>query len=116
MAAVDDPVSQDTARRVEAAVLALPGVAGLSSGEFSEVALLYPGARVRGLRLSGSEVVPRLEVHVVADLRAAGNLYELSERVRATAAAHVRFPVDVIVADAVDGSASSAAPSARRVK
>ncbi len=115
MAAVDDPVSQDTARRVEAAVLALPGVAGLSSGEFSEVALLYPGARVRGLRLSGSEVVPRLEVHVVADLRAAGNLYELSARVRAAAATYVSFPVDVIIADAA-APASPAASSPRRKK
>jgi hypothetical protein len=116
MASVDDPVSHDAARHVETAVLALPGVAGLSSGEFSEIALLYPGARVRGLRLSDPGVVPRLEVHVVVDLRAAGNLHELSERVRAAAAAHVRFPVDVIVADAVDGPASPAAPSPRRKK
>lgn len=116
MAPVDDPVPQDTARRVEAAVRALPGVADLSPGAVAEVALLYPGARVRGLRLSGSGAAPRLEVHVVADLRAAGNLHELSERVRAAAAAHVRFPVDVIVADAVDGPASPTAPSPRRVK
>ncbi|WP_394284113.1 hypothetical protein [Corynebacterium sp.] len=113
MAAAEDPIAQESARRVEAAVLALPGVAGLSSGELSEVALLYPGARVRGLRLSRSGSVPRLEVHVVADLRTAGDLYELSERVRAAAAAHVRFPVDVIVADAVGDPAS---PSPRRVQ
>lgn len=54
---------EDLARSVADAVLEVPGVARLSPGSSVEVATLFAGGKVVGLRLSG-EVV---EVHIVAD-------------------------------------------------
>jgi len=54
---------EDIARAVADAVIDVPGVARLSPGTGVEVATLFPGGKVIGLRLSG-EVV---EVHLVAD-------------------------------------------------
>ena len=54
---------EDLARAVADAVLEVPGVARLSPGGPVEVATLFAGGKVVGLRLSG-EVV---ELHIVAD-------------------------------------------------
>ena len=54
---------EDLARAVADAVVDVPGVARLHPGTGVEVATLFPGGKVIGLRLSG-EVV---EVHLVAD-------------------------------------------------
>lgn len=54
---------EDLARAVADAVLEVPGVARLSPGSPVEVATLFAGGKVVGLRLSGDVV----EVHVVAD-------------------------------------------------
>lgn len=96
-----EPVSRPAAERAAAAALAQPGVAALHPGEFNEVALLYPGGRVRGLRLESSGPLPRLQVHLVVDLPRAGDLRTLSETVRAAVGAHVPLPVDVVLADAI---------------
>ena len=54
---------EDLARAVADAVVDVPGVTRLSPGTGVEVATLFAGGKVIGLRLSG-EVV---EVHLVAD-------------------------------------------------
>lgn len=104
-----DPVPVEQAREIVAAVRATPGVADLSSGSFGEVALLYPGARVPGLRVStiGTEE-PRLAVHVSVDLGAALGAGEkplftdLAEAIRSSvrSAGCTELPIDVVFADA----------------
>jgi hypothetical protein len=54
---------EDIARAVADAVLAVPGVAGLSPGSGVEVSTQFSGGKVIGVRLTGNEV----EVHIVAD-------------------------------------------------
>jgi len=54
---------EDLAQAVAAAVTAVPGVARLSGGSGVEVATLFAGGKVVGLRLSGEQV----DIHVVAD-------------------------------------------------
>ena len=54
---------EDLARAVADAVIDVPGVARLHPGTGVEVATLFPGGKVIGLRLSGEAV----EVHLVAD-------------------------------------------------
>ena len=88
---IEYPQAAELAERV----LAVDGVADLHSGSFGEVALLYPGHRVPGLRLDRSG---RLEVHVVADLARATDLRSLS--VDGRGAVGGDRPIDVVVADA----------------
>lgn len=104
-----DPVPLEQAREIVAAVGATPGVADLSSGSFGEVALLYPGARVPGLRVStiGTEE-PRLAVHVSVDLGAAAGagekpmLADIAEAIRGSvrSVGCTELPIDVVFADA----------------
>lgn len=98
MAAPSRPASSD-ARAVADAVLAVPTVDGFDSGRHGEVALLYPGLRVPGLRWAGG----RLELHLRAlfDPEDPVPLALTSEVARAAAndALGGRFPIDVIVAD-----------------
>lgn len=104
-----DPVPLEQAREIVAAVRATPGVADLSSGSFGEVALLYPGARVPGLRVStiGTEE-PRLAVHVSVDLGAAAGagekpmLADIAEAIRGSvrSVGCTELPIDVVFADA----------------
>ncbi|SFG16007.1 hypothetical protein [Corynebacterium spheniscorum] len=104
-----DPVPLEQAREIVAAVRATPGVADLSSGSFGEVALLYPGARIPGLRVStiGSEE-PRLAVHVSVDLGAAAGarekpmLADIAEAIRGSvrSVGCTELPIDVVFADA----------------
>jgi len=54
---------EDIARAVADAVLAVPGVAGLSPGSGVEVSTQFSGGKVIGVRLTGDKV----EVHIVAD-------------------------------------------------
>lgn len=71
-------------------VLNVPGVASMHRGKFGEIALLFPGERVPGVRCTDNGI----EVHVVAK-RSAGNLYDLGRSIRA----HVDRPVDVYIED-----------------
>lgn len=97
-----EAITFEQARTIEASLSALEGVAGLWPGAFGQVALLYAGDRVPGLRLvDGRE----LEVYVIVDLIALGkhtDLRAFSERVRAVASAHTDLTVSVILADARD--------------
>ena len=86
------------------AALAVPGVAGLSSGRFGEVALLLPGTRIHGIRPSDNH--DGAEIHLVYDAGSARPIAEVADAVRhaaATAAAatggHLDA-IDIIVADA----------------
>jgi hypothetical protein len=54
---------EDLARAVADAVTAVPGVARLSPGAGIEVATMFAGGKVVGLRLAGEVVA----VHIVAD-------------------------------------------------
>lgn len=116
-----DPISLTEAHAIVAAVRGTEGVADLSSGSFGEVALLYPEARVPGLKVStvGTDQ-PRLAVHICVDLRSGlGNtspkLSELAENIRQSVrqTGCTELPIDVVFADAAT-SAASAATSSRR--
>ncbi|PRQ10940.1 hypothetical protein C1Y63_08735 [Corynebacterium sp. 13CS0277] len=63
------------------AILATSGVAGMSGGRFGEIALPFPGERVKGLR----DVDGVLDVHLVADLSAKRNLFDTAADVEALA-------------------------------
>ncbi len=98
-----DPVPLRRAVDVARAVRAVDGVADLHAGRFGEVALLYPRRRVAGLRVTLSPT-PRLEVHILADLRARRPLAQVAAAVReAVVRGGMALPVDVIIADATDG-------------
>lgn len=96
-----DVLTLPQAEAVAARVRAVSGVADLHAGRFGEVALLFPRARVHGLRTGPDG---GLEVHVVVDLDAVGtgtDLHTLSARIRKTVGAVVDLPTDVVLADAV---------------
>lgn len=100
--AIIDPIPREEAEALSARVQGVEGVAGLHAGAFGEASLLYPGARVKGLTLSGPEGQERLEVHLIADLSRTDSLNSLAGRVRDALAGHTAGrTVDVIVADAV---------------
>lgn len=98
MTAPRRPASAD-ARAIAAAVSAVPSVAGLDSGRHGEIALLYPGERVPGLRWTGG----RLEIHLRAafDPAAPRPLAETCQLARGAAADVLgsAATVDVIVSD-----------------
>lgn len=96
-----DSSAREDAQRLADRILSVPGVADLHSGMFGEVGLLFPGARVPGLRVEGREQT-RLQVHIVLDLATAPDVSQVASAVRAAAAEVTDDPVDVIVADAVD--------------
>lgn len=75
-------------------VLAVPGVSSMHRGQFGEIALLFPGQRVPGIRCSDE----RVEVHVVAK-RTAGDLHALADAIRARTTDHTAAPVDVFIGD-----------------
>jgi hypothetical protein len=54
---------EDLAASIADAVTAVPGVAGLTGGPAVEVATLFAGGKVVGLRVADDEV----EIHIVAD-------------------------------------------------
>lgn len=96
--AAHEQLSVDQAEALVQRITAIPGVADMHSGRFGEVALYYPRTRVRGLKQSTGEN-PRFEVHIVADLSAQPQLYDLAEEVRTVAAQAQPLPVDVTIAD-----------------
>lgn len=92
-----DPVG-DQAHVIAAAVLALPGVAQLHAGLFSEVATYLPGERVTGVRLRDTSC----EVHVV--VVSGPPVLAVADRIRSTVAAITGWPVDVTIEDVVPPS------------
>ena len=98
-----DPISLEHAEALRDEILSLPGVAGMHGGQFGEVAMLYPGARVRGLHLltpRGRPDETRMEIHLIADLSQLPDLGKLADEVRAVAGRFVSEPVDVFFSDA----------------
>ncbi|MBI8999502.1 hypothetical protein M0E87_01455 [Corynebacterium sp. CCM 9185] len=98
-----DPISFEQAEALRDEILSLPGVAGMHGGQFGEVAMLYPGARVRGLHLftpRGRPAETRMEIHLIADLSQLPDLGALADKVRTTAGRYVSEPVDVFFSDA----------------
>lgn len=75
-------------------ILAVPGVASMHRGQFGEIALLFPGQRVPGIRCSDE----RVEVHVVAK-QDAGNLHALADAIRSRAQTHTAATIDVHIGD-----------------
>jgi len=85
-----------TADRVAAAALGVPGVDSLHGGAFGDAATYLPGRRVSGVRLTDQAT----EVHVV--LRLDAPVLLTADRVRAAVAPLVDGRVDVVVEDVVD--------------
>lgn len=97
-----DQFDRDSAEELAQAITDLDGVAGLSGGRFGEVAMLFPGGRVRGLHVTSSSDdsgPQRLEVFIVADGSRLSDLTALADKVRTLATGYVDLPVDVTVAD-----------------
>lgn len=91
------------ASSIAAAVTELRGVAKLSPGRFGEVALLFPGGRVHGIRRPSPQDDTHLELHIVVDVSAGVPLAELGDATRTTV--RTTWPavrrVDVVFDDAV---------------
>lgn len=91
------------ATSIAAAVTDLKGVAKLSPGRFGEVALLFPGERVHGIRRPHPQDDTHLELHIVVDVSAGVPLAELGDVTRTTV--RTTWPavrrVDVVFDDAV---------------
>jgi len=93
---------EDIARSVADAVTAVPGVAGLHPGFGVEVATLFSGGKVIGLRLSGDAVelcitADRVPLTPVAEAAAAAAH-------RVLAALGDDRPINVVVADVTPGA------------
>jgi uncharacterized alkaline shock family protein YloU len=91
----------ELAATVVAAVLAVPGVAGLHTGAFGEVATYLPGRRVNGVQLRADAT----EVHVV--LTWGAPVLATADAVRLTVSELVHTRVDVCVEDVVDPRAGA---------
>ena len=91
------------ATSIAEAVTDLRGVAKLSPGRFGEVALLFPGERVHGIRRPNPQDDTHLELHIVVDVSAGVPLAELGDVTRTTV--RTTWPavrrVDVVFDDAV---------------
>ncbi|OFO20952.1 hypothetical protein HMPREF3056_09690 [Corynebacterium sp. HMSC056F09] len=91
------------ATSIAESVTDLRGVAKLSPGRFGEVALLFPGERVHGIRRPSPQDDTHLELHIVVDVSAGVPLAELGDATRTTV--RVTWPavrrVDVVFDDAV---------------
>lgn len=92
--------AETPADRVAAAVLGVPGVAGLHGGVLGEVATYLPGRRVAGVRLGDGVTW----VHVV--LAWGAPVAATADAVRRVAAAQAPGTVHVTVEDVDDGEAS----------
>lgn len=80
---------------VAAAVMSVPGVAGLHTGSFGEVATYLPGRRVNGVRLRQETT----EVHVT--LVYGVPVLETAEKIRLAVTALVATAVEVSIEDIV---------------
>jgi hypothetical protein len=88
---------EDVAHAVADAVLAVPGVAGLSPGRGVEVSTQFPGGKVVGVRLSGDEVCVRITADRVPLPAVAAQVRASARRV--LAAAGDDRPVTVFIDD-----------------
>lgn len=93
LGAPDGELAGESADRVAAVVLAVPGVSRLHGGSFGEVGTYLPGRRVTGVRL-GDQVS---EVHIAVAMNA--DVLAVVEQVRAAVTLLVGGPVQVVVED-----------------
>ena len=94
------------ARSIASKVKDVHGVAGLHAGRFGEVALLYPGERISGLRRVSGAGELHIEIHIAAGV----NLHDLASDIRVVAQKACSIDlgrVDVIFSDATDSSTST---------
>jgi len=101
----DQTIESTTADQIAAAVLAVPGVAGLHGGLFGEVATYLPGRRIAGIRLSED----RGEVHIIAHLN--GSVLETAEQAQRAASAIAGYPIDVVVDDLASDDDPTSTPA-----
>lgn len=102
--AANQPADQtQPADQIATATLAVPGVVGLHSGSYGQVATYLRGRKVDGIRI-GDQVA---EVHVVLDY--AAPLRETADLIRAAVESLTGTPVDVTIEDL--GPDDSAVPS-----
>ncbi|WP_410567570.1 hypothetical protein [Amycolatopsis sp. cmx-4-61] len=87
--------AEPDAARIAAAVLAVPGVAGLHGGRFGEIATLVPPQRVAGVRVRDGDVT------IAVTARYPLVATELAAAVR-SAAGDTGREVHVVVADIVE--------------
>lgn len=97
-----DPGHPEVADTIAGAVLRVPGVAGLHTGRFGEVATYLPGRRVGGVRLAPGVV----EVHVTVTYGAP--VLDTADLVHAAVAPLVDHPVEVTVEDILGPGAEPA--------
>jgi hypothetical protein len=83
----------EIADTVQAAVLGVPGVAGMHGGAFGEAATYLPGRTVKGVQLRAGEAI----VHIILAWEAPAQ--KTAERVRAVVTAITHTRVDVVVED-----------------
>ncbi|WP_394280820.1 hypothetical protein [Corynebacterium sp.] len=101
----------DDATVAQAAVLAIDGVAAMHPGRYGEVALLYPHERVVGLKPLARDGEEGLEAHVVVDVDAGRNVYDVAEAVRHTVRNATGLNmVDVTIGDVISSSQGASGP------
>ena len=96
------PVRVELVDQVAAAVLAVPGVAGLHGGSFGEAATYLPGRRVRGIRLREEGT----DIHLT--LTYGSPVLATAEKVRTAVAGLAPTPVHVTVDDIVPAATTPA--------
>lgn len=97
-----DLLDRESAEKLVDAITGIDGVAALNGGRYGEVAMLFPGTRVRGIHVTtprDNSQSQRLEVNVVADGEKLPNLDKLATAVREVAQGYVSIPVDVHIVD-----------------
>lgn len=95
------------ADEIAAAVIGVPGVAGLHGGMFGEIATYLPGRRVAGVRDADTRIEVHLTLYWQAPLRDTADA--VRETVAALPAAAGR-PVHIVVHDLVHEHPAPAAP------
>ncbi|WP_238419876.1 hypothetical protein [Gordonia sp. 'Campus'] len=88
-----DVESPGLAQRLATAALAVPGVSGLHSGVFGEVATYLPGERVSGVSLDDDAGA----IHIVVDV--SHDLHGVAAQVRDAAEEIAARPITVTIAD-----------------
>ena len=83
------------ADRIAAAVLDVPGVAGMHAGMFGEVATYLPGRRVAGVRITPDAVEVHVSVLVDVPIR------DTASAIRQAVAPLTALPINVTVEDVV---------------
>ncbi|AWB83363.1 Asp23/Gls24 family envelope stress response protein [Corynebacterium liangguodongii] len=94
-------IGRAEAEAIRAAALSVPGVAGLSGGQFGEVALLLPGAKIPGIRPLTADGRRGVELHVVYATDQGCPIADVATQLRedVAAAADLDF-INIIFADA----------------